>query len=74
MGRKSAALQSVGRDVALWEVRHRIPAGLEEHEGVLAIGNPASAETHGHPPAQRLDVQESLPQRFVQEKPTDCLT
>jgi hypothetical protein len=35
-------------------------AWLKEQEDVLAIGDPVSAETHAHPPAQRLNVQESL--------------
>src|SRR5262249_29620368 len=51
-----SALERVGKNVALREVRDGIAAGLEQHEGVLAIGNPRSAETHPRAPAQRLDV------------------
>ncbi len=35
-------------------------ARLEEQEGVLAVGDPVSSETHAHPPTQRLNVQEPL--------------
>src|SRR5436190_23154247 len=60
------------RDVGLREVGYRIAARLEEQDDVLAIGDPGSAETHAHAPAQRLGVQQSLGQRFCHEKPADC--
>src|SRR5215510_4948589 len=68
----ATALKSVGRDVALREIGHRIASWLEEHKGMLAIGNPASAETHAHPPTQRLDIQQSFRQRFGHEEPANC--
>ena len=68
------ALQGVWRDVGLREVGHRIAAGFEEQENVLAIGDPGSAEPHAHAPAQRLGVQQSLGQRFGHEEPADCMT
>ena len=37
-----------------------LQARLEEQEDVLAIGDPDSAETDAHSPAQRLNVQQSL--------------
>ena len=66
------ALQGVCRDVGLREVRHGIAPGLEEHEDVLAVGDPGSAEAHAHASAQRLGVQQSLGQRFCNEEPADC--
>src|SRR5262245_11163218 len=41
-----SALQSVRRDVALWEVRHRIKARLEQQDGGITVGNAVYAETH----------------------------
>jgi hypothetical protein len=66
------ALLGVWRDVALQEVSDRIAAGFEEQEGVLAIGDPDSAEAHAHAPTQRLSVQQSLGQRFWHEEPANC--
>ena len=60
------------RDVGLWEVGHRIMAGFEEQEDVLAIGDPGSAEAHAHAPAHPLGVQQSLGQRLCHEKVPDC--
>src|SRR5262245_8225451 len=67
-----SALQTLGRDVALWEIRHGITARLEEHDGALTVGNPVSAEPHPHAPAQRLDVQQSFGQGFGHEEPAYC--
>src|SRR5262249_46573526 len=66
-----STLQGVGTDVALGEIGHGIAAWLEEHDGVLTIGNPGSAEADAHAPTQRLDVQQSLRQRFGHEEPAD---
>jgi hypothetical protein len=49
-GRVLGALQRVWRDVCLREVGYRIAARLEEHQDVLAIGNPGSAEAYAHAP------------------------
>src|SRR5207249_197520 len=48
------ALQAVWRDVALRKIGHRIVAGFEEQEHVLAIGDPGPAEMYAHAPPQRL--------------------
>jgi hypothetical protein len=53
------------------ELGHRIAARFEEHEDVLAICDPGSAEADAQAPAQRLGVQESLRQRFGHEEPAD---
>jgi hypothetical protein len=46
------------------KIRDRIAARFEEQDDLLAVGDPGSAEPHAHPSAQRLDVQQSLRQRF----------
>ena len=51
------ALETIWRDIGLRKVGHRIAAGLEEQEYVLAIGDPGSAEAHAHAAAQRLGVE-----------------
>jgi hypothetical protein len=55
-----AALQDFWTDVGFREVRHRIPAWLEEQQDVLAVSDPSAAEAHAHAPSQRLDVQKPL--------------
>ena len=72
LGGMLGAFQDVWRNVGLREVGYRIAARFEEQEDVLAIGDPDSPEAHAHAPAQRLDVQQSLGQRFGHEKPADC--
>ena len=59
-GRMLSTLQSVRKDIGVQEIGHRIVARFEEQQDVLAIGDPVSAETHAHPPTQRLNVQQSL--------------
>ena len=49
-----------------------LAVGLKDQKDMLAIGDPASPEAHAHAPAQPLDVQQSLGQRFGYEKPPDC--
>jgi hypothetical protein len=66
------ALESVLGDVGLREIGHRIVTRLEEKEDVLAIGDLSATEAHAHPPAQWLNVQQSLGQRFGYEKSADC--
>src|SRR5262249_51569639 len=51
------ALQAAWRYIGLRKVGHWIAAGFEEHEYVLAIGDPGSAEVHAHAPAQWVGVQ-----------------
>src|SRR5262249_16993580 len=65
------AFQRVQRDLGLREIRDRVAARFEEQEDLLAIGDPGSPEAHAHAPTQRLDVQQSLGQRFGHEKPAD---
>jgi hypothetical protein len=72
LGGMVGAIQGVWRDVGLREIGYRIAARFEQQEDVLAIGDPDSAEAHPHAPAQRLDVQQSLGQRFGYEEPADC--
>src|SRR3984957_799744 len=66
------AFQDVRRNVGFREVGYRIAARFKEQNNVLAIGDPDSPEAHAHAPTQRLDVQQSLGQRFWYEKPADC--
>src|SRR5262249_32920649 len=42
------SLQGVRRDVAFREVGHRITVRLEQHEDMLAVGDPSSAKTYAH--------------------------
>src|SRR5215470_3049374 len=65
------ALQRALSDIALRKIGHWITAGLEEHENVLAIGDPHFGEQHPHTPAEPLYVQQSLGQWFGHEKPAD---
>src|SRR5262249_37253197 len=60
MVRILANLKSIWRDGGLREISHRITARLEEQEDVLAVSDPVFSEAHAHPPAQRLNVQQSL--------------
>src|SRR6202012_1856340 len=66
------AFQGVWRNVALGEVGYRIAPRFEKYEDALTIGDPDSPEAHAHAPAQRLDVQQSLGQRFGHEESADC--
>src|SRR5262245_37400629 len=71
VARMFGPLENVWRYVSLREVGHRIAAGLEEQEDILAIGDPGPPETHAHPPTQRLNVQQALGYRIGHEKPAD---
>src|SRR5690348_7135818 len=52
------------RDIRFRKVSDRIAAGLEEEEGVLALGNPEAAEASAHAPLQWLDIEQPLRQGF----------
>jgi hypothetical protein len=66
------AFKDAWGNVGLREVGDRIEARLEEQEDILAIGDPDPPEAHAHAPAQTLDVQQSLGQRFGHKEPADC--
>ena len=72
LGSMVGAFQGVWGNVGLREVGYWIAARFEEQDDVLAIGNPDTSEPHAHAPAQRLDVQQPLGQRFGHEEPADC--
>jgi hypothetical protein len=71
-GSMLGAFQDVWRNVGLREVGHRIAARFEEHEDILAVGDPDSPKAHTHASTQPLDVQQSLGQRLGHEEPADC--
>jgi hypothetical protein len=52
------------RGLGFREIRDRIAARFEGQDDLLVVGDPGSAEPHAYPSAQRLDVQQSLRQRF----------
>jgi hypothetical protein len=62
----------MGRYVGLRKVGYWIAARFEQQENILAFGDPTASEAHAHAPAQWLDVQQFLWQRFGYKKPADC--
>ena len=70
-GRLLRALQRVRGHVGLRKIRHGIAARLEEQKRAIAIDDPGSPKAYAHPPPQRLDIQQSLRQRFRHEEPAD---
>ena len=72
LGRILGAFQHMWRYVGLRKVGYRIAAWFEQQENILAFGDPTSSEADAHAPAQSLDIQQLLGQRFGYEEPADC--
>src|ERR1700733_12074757 len=65
------AFKNLRSNVGLWKIRDRIATRFEEYEHLLAIGDPGTAKAGAHAPTQRLDIQQSLGQRFGNEETAD---
>jgi hypothetical protein len=71
LGRILGVFQHTRRYVCLWKVGYRIAAWFEQQENILAFGDPTFSEAHTHAPAQSLDVQKLLGQRFGYDELAD---
>jgi hypothetical protein len=71
LGRMLGAFQDIRSNVGFRKVGDRIAARLEQQKNILALGDPTFSEAHAHAPAQSLDVQKLLGQRFGYDELAD---
>jgi hypothetical protein len=65
------AFQDIRSNVGFRKVGDRIAARLKQQKNILAFGDPTFSEAHPHAPAQSLDVQKLLGQRFGYDELAD---
>jgi hypothetical protein len=71
LGRMLGAFQDIRSNVGFRKVGDRIAARLKQQKNILAFGDPTFSEAHPHAPAQSLDVQKLLGQRFGYDELAD---